>query len=190
MTWHLYLLPIIGSGTYEDPRRPKYLDNYSILDYGFQPVALAATDVDDATDAALQLNADVHRIPDNLDQSIGSAALAIVQNALETRNIPAGWITSTVTYRVLLRTAFGFFSFLQRYAVVAKTTSLLLGGSVTLNTRINQLSAVVRQNLQNTAISLGLSATGITGTATIRQVLKNLADQWGQSSFILGGITI
>lgn len=190
MAWHLYLVPIVGSGTLENPRRPKYLIHYSMIDYGFQPVALAASDVDEATDAALQINADVHRLPDDLDQPIGPVALAIVQDALETRNLPAQWVTNDVTYRVLLRTLFGFFSFVQRYAAVSNTTALLLGGAVNLNTRINQLPASVRQNLQVTATDLGLSSTGISGATTIRQVLKNLADQWGQRPYSVGGISI
>ena len=193
MTWHLYLLPIIGSGVKGDARRPKYITNFndwSMMDYGFQPVALAAVDIDDVSDASLSANADVQKIPDNLDQTIGAAALAIVQSALEDRNLPSQWVTQGITYRELLRTLYGFFSFVQRYATIANTTALLLGRAVTLNTQLNQLSAGVRQNLRDTATSLGLDISGLAGTTTIRAALKNVADQWGRRFFNVGGINI
>lgn len=190
MAWHLYLVPVIGDGTEDDPRRPKYVTSFSAMDYGFQPVMLVATDVDDATDAALQLNADVTRIPDALDNQLGAAALAIVQNALETRHLPAGWVTGGITYRALLRTVGGFFAFLQRYSTVANTTALVFGGAVDLETTMNQLSAAKRQELKDTAVSLGLDISGIAGNTKLRAVLKNIADQWGQREMHLGGITI
>jgi len=195
MAWHLYLVPVIGDGTKADPRRPKYVAalsgvDWAAMDYGFQPVMLVAANVDDATDTTATNQADVQRLPDNLDQQIGAAALSIVQNALETRNLPAGWVTNTMTYRELLRTLGGFFAFLQRYSVVANTTGLVIGGTVNLNTQFNQLPQAVRTNLQDTATSLGLSSAGITGTSTIRVILKNIADQWGQKPIIVGAITI
>jgi len=200
MAWHLYLVPVIGTGfpigdpPVRDPRRPKYVADLGVLwaamDYGFQPVMLVAADVDDLTDTSLQVNADVTKVPDALDNQIGAVAISIVQNALEIRHLPAGWVTTDITYRVLLRTLAGFFAFVQRYATVANTTALVFGGAVDLNTRVNQLPVAVRQNLQATATSLGLDATGISGSTTLRVVLKNIADQWGQRSFQIGEITV
>lgn len=186
---HLYLVPAVDLGP-QLGRSPKYLSTYACMDYGFQPVYLCATTVDSATDAALVAAADVQKIPDNLDSTITAGALATVQNALENRNLPAGWVTTGMTYRELIRTLGGFFVFLQRYAVVASTTELVIGGSVDLDTAFNQLPQAVRTNLQNTALSLGLSTAGLSGSATIRQILKNIADQWGQRVIVLGPITI
>lgn len=192
--WHLYLIPMIGTGTRQDPRRPKYIDGLGastgVLRYGFQPVALVALDVDDDTDATLAANVDVQKIPDDLDNTIGPNALSIIQNALEDRNIPSQWVTSNITYRMVLRTLYGFFSFLQRYSAIANTTALVFGGAVTLNTQFNQLSGTARTNLRNTATDLGLTLTGIPNTSTLREVLKLLADQWGQREFVIGGVTI
>lgn len=192
--WHLYLVPVIGDGTKTDARRPKYVTTlgveWSMMDYGFQPVGLVAVDVDDATDTAIQANADVQPLPDNLDQLIGAGALSIVQNALENRNLPSQWVTTSMSYRTLLRTLAGFFAFVQRYATVANTTGLLLGGAVTLNTTLSQLSAGARQNLRDTATSLGLDIAGLAGSTTIRAALKIIADQWGQRSFEIGGISL
>jgi len=193
--WHLYLVPVIGDGKIRiDPRMPKYLTalgvQWSLVDYGFQPVALVAANVDSGTDTALQANADVTRIPDNLDQLLGAGAVNAVQTALENRNIPAGWVTQALSYRTVLRTIWGFFAFVQRYSFISGNTSPIIAAAVNLDTQFNQLPSGAQTNLQSTATSLGLSSAGLTGASTLRQILKNISDQWGQRSFTLGGIVI
>jgi hypothetical protein len=163
---------------------------WGAMDYGFQPIMLVAADVDSATDATATAQPDVTRIPDNLDQLLGAGAVSAVQTALENRNIPAGWVTAALSYRTVIRTIWGFFAFLQRYSVVSGNTNPILAASINLDTQFNQLSATAQTNLQNTATSLGLSAAGLTGTSTLRQILKNISDQWGQRAFTVGGITI
>lgn len=192
MAWHLYIMPISGSGTKADPRRPKYElpGEWCMSDYGFQPVALVAADVDDPTDAALAANADVTKIPDNLDQQLGPGAVTAVQNALENRNLPAGWVAQALTYRQVLRTIYGFFAFLQRFSVISGNTNPVIGGSVTLETQFNQLPASARQSLRDTASSFGLDISGLSVTSPIRSILKSFADQWGQRSFSIGGIQV
>lgn len=192
-TWHLYVVPVVGQGTELDERRGKYIENAvrsSCTDYGFQPVMLCAMDVDATADAFIIGQPDVTKLPDNLDSTIPSAGLATVQAALENRNIPAGWVTAGLTYRALLRTVNGFFAFMQRYVGVTGKTGLVLGGSITLNTQFNELSQTLKNELALTAQSLGLDTSQLSGNNTIRQILKNIADQWGQRSFVLGGITI
>jgi hypothetical protein len=192
MTWHLYLLPVVTDA--KGARVPKYLSALGLpsemLDYGPQPIALAAADVSDADDATLTAAADVQRIPDALDAAIGAGALNVVQNALETRNLPADWVTAGTTYRILLRTVGGFFAFVQRFATVTGSNALLLGGAVNLNTTLAQLPAARRQALRDTATSLGLDIGGLGGATTLRAALKSIADQWGQRPFNLNEIAV
>jgi len=194
--WHLYIVPVIGAGKGEaDARRPKYVEalsnvRWAAMDYGFQPVMLVAADVDAATNTAACAQPDVQCIPDNLDQLLGAGAVSTVQTALENKNIPAGWVTQAMSYRTVLRTIWGFFAFIQRYSVVSGNTNPIIIGGINLDTQFNQLSATAQTNLQNTATSLGLSSVGLTGTTTLRQILKNISDQWGQRAFTLGGVTI
>lgn len=195
MSWHLYIVPVVGDGTRGNERRPKYMAALSGvpwagIDYGFQPVMLVGANVDDATDEQAQAQSDVLRIPDNRDQLLGAGAVDIVQTALENRNIPAGWVTQSLSYKTVLRTIWGFFAFVQRYSVISGNTSPLITGSVTLETQFNQLPQGVRTNLQDTATSLGLSSSGLTSTSTIREILKNISDQWGQRPFNVGNILI
>ena len=193
MAVHLYITPMIGAGTSQDPRRSKYIPRNvveGVFYFGQQPVAIFAADVDDATDAALQANSDVRRIPDDLDATLGAGAVTVVQNFLETFHIPAGWVTQGLTYRFVLRTICGFFSFLQRYAVIANNPNPVLGGAVTLSTQFNQLPAAARQNLRDAAASFSLDISGLSPTSTMRAILTEFANQWGQRSFSIGSIAI
>lgn len=194
MAWHIYLIPIVGLGTKADSRRPKYqteLGNaWSMMDYGFQPVALVGADLDASQEAILLAHADARKIPDALDQTIGAGVLATVQAALEAVNIPAHWVVAGTTYRELLRTLWGFFAFLQRYAEVTNSTAQVFDVTTHLDLRLNQMSASMRQNLRDTAISLGLNIDNLGGVTRLRVALRTVADQWGDRPFQLGGITV
>lgn len=193
MAWHLYLMPLIGSGAPTiDPRRPKYAvaGTARMMHFGHQAVYLLAADLDATADAALVANADVTKIPDNLDQLIG-AALATVQAKLSAVNIPFGWVTSGMSYRTMLRVIIPVFIFMQHFHNVTQIAAAIMNGTtVTLNTQFNALSAAVRQGLLDTAASFNFSTTGFTGTSTVGQILKGVADQYGDQPITIGGINI
>jgi len=159
------------------------------MDFGFEPVMLVGATVDGATDATLTANADVVALPVNLDVNLTAAEVTAVQAKLEAVNIPAGWVTTSLTWRQLVRTIVAMFQFAQRYNGVAGNVRLFPTG-VTLSTRWNQLSPTVQTNLTTTATSLGYSTTGLSGTTTLRTVLKNMADQWGSRPIFIGGLEI
>lgn len=190
--WRLYVIPIVGSGSSRlDPRHPQYVNeaglDWSAMDYGAIPWCLCAADTDTAQDAALTANADVRGLPDNLDQAVGGATTA-VRNALEVARLPAGWVTSATTYRAVVRAVAGLLQFAQRYTAVSGGQELV-ASQAALDLRVNQLSAQRRADLGDAADSLGYDTSAITGTTTVRQALKVLADQWGDRPFVLGGLT-
>lgn len=186
---HLYFVPAIGAGSDADPRTPKYATGsgfpWAAMDFGMQPIFLVAADVDAATDTTVSAQADVIRVPDNLDATLGGQ-LATVQTGLENRNIPAGWLTSGTTYRTALRTVTNMFRFLQRFPAVTQITAPLLDGSVNLDLQFNNLSATNQQRLIDTADSFGFDTSGLSGTTTLRTILKNVADQFVSVGFQLG----
>jgi hypothetical protein len=191
MTWHLYFIPIVGTGSRSDPRRPKYSTDateFAMVDYGFNGSTLVAANLSDADDVTLSSFGDVTKIPDNLNATIGGA-LATVQAALEARNIPADWITSGMTYRNMLRIIRGTFTFMQRYVGITGSTAAFFGGAVTLESTLGSLSLQIRTNVSGTLISLGVDTSVFTGSMTVRQGLKAVADQL-PLGFTLGGITV
>src|SRR5690242_19150505 len=74
--WHLYIVPAVATGSDVDP---KYLTtvNASCKSYGRQPVFLCAADTSVTLHAILQDAADVHVLPDNLDQHLSAQAVRI-----------------------------------------------------------------------------------------------------------------
>jgi hypothetical protein len=57
MSFRLYIVPVIGSGTKSDPRRPKYFADgtlvnptWSAMDYGFEPWMVVGADLSTSDD--------------------------------------------------------------------------------------------------------------------------------------------
>jgi hypothetical protein len=48
----------------------------------------------------------------------------------------------------------------------------------------------MKQKLRDAADSMGMDYSFVTSTTTIRQILKNFADQWGDKPIYIGGITL
>jgi hypothetical protein len=194
--WHLYLVPSSLQGTTLPAIRPNFdgiaVASYSAHRYGGQSVMLVAANVDDATDAGLAAKPDITKVPDNLDQQVGSgAALTITRNAFENRGIPGSWIVATTTYREALRVYRGASEILQRYRSISGIFGPVLGaGGVTLDTAFSSLPLSARNNLIATAKALNLDTSGFTGASTLRQILKGVGDQYAARPFRLGGIVI
>lgn len=187
----LYLMPLIGAGTKDDSRRPKYEAthmaglSWSMMDYGNEPIGLVGIkDISTATHLLLAAELDVLALPQDLDTQIG-AQLATVQNAMESRSIPAGWVQGTFTYRQVIRIVAQAFAFMQRLQFI--TPNRLLTGAVNLDTRFNQLPVAMRNDLVSAANSLQYDTSSLSGTSTLRVILKTMADQWRQIELIIGG---
>lgn len=128
----------------------------------------------------------VTALPANLDQNLTAGAVTTVQTALEARNIPAHWVSISLTYRQVLRVVAGMFQFAQIY--YAQHTLNLFRGGVNLDTRVNQIPQVERDRLSSAAQAAGLDASGITGTTTVRQILRELGEQWLDRPIYLGDV--
>jgi hypothetical protein len=193
---NVYVVPGLGAGSIEDPRRPKYFGpggqyaGYPVaaIDYGREPVFLVAVrDVAPADHTTLAGLADVVTVPD-LQQTVGAQA-ATVQARLEGLNIPGQWVTAGMSYGSVCR----YVAVLCQIAQVL-TQRLgrprLFGGAVTLATRWNQLPQSVRDDLLALASELGMSTAALSGTTTVRQILKALADQWPAVAISFGGAVV
>jgi len=194
MAWHLYIIPAIGNGTKDDPRRPKYIQalgvEWSGMDYGFQPTFLAAADVDALQHAGLIAQPDCASLPDDLDANPSLTQVTAAQNFLETQHIPAGWITTALTWRQIGRIIIGLFLFMQRLSAFVGAVEIINGITVTLGTRFNELSLDRRRALVDAAASLNYDTSSLTATSTLREMLKAMADQWQGGSVSVGEITL
>lgn len=181
MAIRFYLVPVIGDGLKPTTaRRPKYISDggiagaYQAMDYGDDPVMLVAAEVTAGEHTSIASNADVVSAPADLEATIG-ANLATVQAALESKSIPADWVSSGMTYRTVLRWVARLFLLCAR--LQGLRAGRLFTAGITLSSTVGDLSVSVRQKLNDGAQSLGLDTSGITLATTIRAALKTLGNQ-------------
>lgn len=194
-----YLVPRIGDGhgvplaeltELNGSWRPKYTDrgalgpgndivSWSAMPYGIENAFLLATDATTAQHNALAAQADVLAIPTALDSNVSGLAVTTIQTKLEAVNLPAEWVTTSLTYRDVLRRVGKMILFASRYAGIADANgySQRWLDTVTLDTRWNQLTQIQQNRLRATADSLGLDYSGVINTMTLRQIIRLLGDQ-------------
>lgn len=178
MATRYYLVPVIGTGfDHLNMRRPKYFSQltgvpYQTIYYGHLPTVLIQADLLQAVHDQIVAQPDVAVFPVNLNQAIN---LAAVQTALSARNIPAGWLNGSLTYLQVVKRLRALFLFAQRYQawLAHKIVEALWDNDVTLAS----LPGFLIDDLQETATSLGLDTTGITGQTTIADMMVTLAQQ-------------
>lgn len=189
-----FIVPKIGDGqTPNTAFRPKYFDGLTDAngqpvrwqgrDYGMEAVYLVAADVSAAQATTIGSNVDVIAIPQGIDNAISLTALNTVQTRLEQLRIPAGWVTTSHTYRDVLRVVHKVFQLFGRFWVREGKTIFEAG--ITLDTRMNQLTQAQRNALEQAILSLNVNDTSwIAGSTTLRQVFKGVADRLPTASMM------
>jgi hypothetical protein len=184
MARSIYVMPMVGDGSKANPRLPKYevslfpTLSHSVFDYGDEPwCVVALQDVPPATDSALVANGDVFKLPDNLEQAVGAVSTRNqIRTKLEQAEIPGNWVQITTTYREIIRVTGALCQFAQRYQGLVG--GRWFSGTVHLNNTFSTLTTQQQQGIRDTAASFGFSQAAIVASATIRDVLKNMADQY------------
>lgn len=189
MTWRIHLMPMTGTGANRfDPRVPKYISEFGafqwqLVDYGSQDDCVVALDADATTHSTLTAHADVLTVPANLDNTPGAGAVTTTRAALEAMQIPAGWVTTSVTWRTIVRVVVGMMILNQRFWVIRGGNigdgrhSIFDG--VDLDSTVGDIPAAARADLTEAATSapLSLDVSGIGLSTTIRAMLQNLGLQ-------------
>jgi len=204
MAIRLYIVPVIGTGaTKATARRPKYFTDgtitptlgWSAMDYGFEPWMLVAADLSGADDVTLAAEPDAFALPFDLSPTLTAPQVANVQNKLEAANLPSGWVNTSLTWTQVVKTVIGVLSFFQRFgAVYAKQNGVapgsIYGSGITLDSTFGSLSVPIRNAMLSTAVSFGFSTAGLNSGATIRVILKAMADLSQSATFTIGGLTV
>lgn len=202
MSWRLYIVPVtkIIPAPGREFTAPSYFYGRKTAGlagmegvvwawerYVWESNGLVAADTSDAQHALLVAQTDVIAVP-GLDTNIPNATVRNrVRNLLEAGNIPGSWVNTGMSYRTVIRTVLGIFRFHGRF--VSKGGRVFAGG-VTLDTTISQLPAQAVTRLQEAATELGIDYSWVTGTTTMRQLLKGMADLFGTMQYQIGGVAI
>jgi hypothetical protein len=182
-----YIVPKIGTGVKGDGFRPKYIDGtiasntWTATDLGMESLMVVWADTTPEEDAAIDAQTDAARIPP-LDNQIGGA-LTKVSNVLEAANLPANWITATNTFREVLRACLWMTQLMQR---LQGQGIRIFGGGVTLSSTFGSLPANVRSALIEAATFFHLDTSAVTGSTTLRAILRGAMVQFSAMAFTLG----
>jgi hypothetical protein len=191
MVRSIYEMPLIPSPK-GDGRMPKYRDllntnsvEWNAWTYGDEPHCLVgALDVPPAVDTTLTADTQVFKLPDNLDTTMGSTSTRnTVRTRLEQDELPGQWVQTTTTWREVARVTGACCRFAQVYEGLA--LGAWFSGTVHIASTFSSLSAAQQQGIRNVATSFGFDQTIIVGTSTIRDILKNMADQYIAAGFDL-----
>lgn len=205
MAFRLYIVPVVGSGSSQDPRRPKYFMSdasgqgrtgiitdgtpFRAQDYGHEAWMVVGGDLTTSDDNLVVGQADAFALPFDLATFPSGAQVTNVKNKLEAINVPAGWVNTSIQWLTIVRVVLGMFTFMQRYAVLAEGGTLF-GGGVTLATTFGALPDAKQTALVATADSFALDRSGLTNATTMRAILKALADQFGDRVYDFAGTRI
>lgn len=176
----VYVMPISGSGSKQQPRRPRYASTdlagtpWTMMDYGIHAQCLITADVTPAQHSALISHNDVTAFPEDLDTLLGSQA-AELQIFLRKVDIPADWITATLTYRELIDGLSCQFQYMQRVNFYRATP--LFSRTVALELPWQDLPADARVDMQEAADSFPVSMAQISPTTLLETALTSMASQ-------------
>lgn len=200
MAFRLYIVPVIAFGPH-NARAPKYFQDGTIdlsqypdgfasyIDYPSASSGnlMVAADLTASDDNLVIGKADAFGLPFDLAPNLNAGQVTSVQNKLESINVPAGWVNTSLTWIFVLRTVLGMFSFLQRfverYAAVNGGVILDIFSGRSLSSTFSSLPLAVRTALTDAANSFNLDTSGITGASTLRQILKIMADQFTTTQY-------
>lgn len=180
------IVPKIGTPIYPDSVRPKYTDpgdlgagldikGYSVKDYGYEKSCLLIAELSPEQRTAVQAQIDTLVLPFDLDVTISAIALPSIQAKLEALNLPGTYITTEYTVRQIVRGFRKLFTFMEVWQGMFPEG--LFTDGVTLDTRINQLTAIKRTRLLAVSDALALDRSGVTNTMMLRQALREVGDQ-------------
>ncbi len=149
------------------------------MDYGLEAVMLIAADIQAADHTTISANADVVSIPANIDANLTAAGVTQTKAALEAINIPAEWVTTALTYRQVLKQVAKVFQFFQRLHGLG--AGQVFTGGVNADTVFSSLPQAAKLSLSAAADSFGFDKTTVSGSSTLRQIFKAMADQFSGS---------
>ena len=127
-------------------------------------------------------------IPTNLNTKLNATAVTTAETYLESIGMPAHWVSTSYTYREVLRIVGGCFLYMQRVTAILGRAITLTGG--VLGMQMQNIAADIRAAMAQAADEQGFDYSGVTATTTVRQVLKAMADAWGDKPILMGIATL
>lgn len=196
----LFICPMIGAGTRDDPHRPQYTDTPGIVswdmnDYSPISVALVCIDAPQAILDAIEANPGVTLLatPANIDTPITTGQRNALRSILEGVFVPGTIAATGETRRVVLRRLKGIIYFSQRmngrFGTAWKERAQNAG--ITLDTQWLDLPQAVKDEFLSIRDQFPrLRNLGLTNTSTIREIFRAVGDAFANIEMPHGTVVI
>jgi hypothetical protein len=165
------------------------------MDYGFEPWFVVGANLDVSSDNLVVGKPDAFALPFDLAPHLTGAQVTSVHDKLEAINLPGDWVNTSLTWLQVVRIVFGVISYMQRFAAVfagagGGTVPAIFTGGRTLNSTFGSLPALVQTAMISAAQSLGIPTTGLTGSTTLRAILRNMATFFESHQYNFNGTMV
>lgn len=148
---------------------------------------VVANGIDQATIDVIEADPDVYAFPEDLSGDVGNEKSAL-QSAFDTAGLVTDALNPQLSWRESLRLM------IQQALVYKRLAFYLQGeffvGGVTLNTPWNSLSAARQSALTSIGNEYGMDVTTLSGSNSVKQIIKALSEQWEQTPFNIAGVSI
>jgi len=197
----LFLCPIVGTGTREDPKRGKYMRGvgviragslrFSRVDHALVMIEAPQSYLDTvAVDPECRLLA----TPQTIDTPLTQGQVNGIKSFLELNGIPAQWLQAGETRRQALRGIAGMFLFAQRLEGRFGTgfRAKMAERGITLETQWQDFPQVLKDEFIVVRDLFGWDAQrlGLTNTSTMREILKVCGDQFQSARIEICGVVL
>jgi hypothetical protein len=156
---------------------------YSMIDYGAAGTntTIVVADVDGSQHSTIDTDPETLSAPEYIDANIQQSEVSAWESYLEARGIPADWMSPSLTWREVLRTVVHQFRFTQRYYGQGGSMDWA-GLGINLNTQWKDLpEADFKTPFLDAANTFGFDTSFIRNNTLVRNLIKNIADQFEQT---------
>lgn len=190
MALRLYFVPKVLSG---EVYVPKYFGDGTVAASwsarDFDDMYLVAADLSSGDHTTVSGQPDATALPASLTGNLTAGQVTAVQTKLEAANMPANWVSTSLTWTQVLRVVCGMIQLNQRFKGNNDGAGIFRD-SISLSSTVGDLPAQVRQRLQDAALSLGLDIASITLSTTLRVAYRTLGEQFATIPVRIGPFTL
>lgn len=182
----VYVMPMIGTGGYQNPKRPKYssaMGAYSFSQYTPEMLCAVACEPSAGQQLTIGLDGDVISYPEDLDTTVLLGALLGFSNAHESKNIPADWLVIGMSYRVAARRVFA--TMLLAHRMFAQGQQLR---SIGFEDELSEYSSGALAAFYQAISDLGFSSTGISNSDALRVAIGKVVEQADDIELVFANI--
>lgn len=190
-------MPLQGTGTEDDPIRPKYTDGFIYRSMPFNPdlcVVLVQATQTELNAISAQTDTMGLATPQTINDPLSAAQVSAAKTTLETLSIPAQFLTTGQSRRLLLRQLVGMIQFSQRmigrFGKGWRQRAAEHG--LTLDSTWSNFPQALKDEFIGVAESFGwdVPSLGLSASSTLREILNTMAEQFAGYPFVIGGIEI